>query len=214
MDVHQIHNRDDEYPKLLRQRLGKRAPEHLFAIGNTDILRRRPIALICSIQCPGSLIILTFDAIRELRDAGIVVVGGFHSPMEQECLEFLLRGDQPVIVSPAKGLSRPRLPAPQREAIKAGRELLLSMFGENVKRTTKAQAQQRNEFIAALACAILIPHASPGGNAETIAQRAIDRGQPLFTIDDEENKHLIQLGARPYNLDGLRGLIVPGNGSK
>ena len=88
------------------------------------------------------------------------------------------------------------------------------MFGESVKRTTKAQAQRRNEFIAALARAILIPHASPGGNAETIAQQAIDRGQPLFTIDDEENKHLIQLGARPYNLDALRGLIVPGNGSK
>jgi hypothetical protein len=60
--------------------------------------------------------------------------------MEQECLDFLLRGDQPVIVSPAKGLGRPRLPAAQRKAIKAGRlakecvaktpELLTEVLGE------------------------------------------------------------------------------------
>ncbi|HQX52209.1 MAG TPA: hypothetical protein PLR25_19980 [Planctomycetaceae bacterium] len=31
----------------------------------------------------------TFDAIRELRDTGVVVAGGFHSPMERECLDFL-----------------------------------------------------------------------------------------------------------------------------
>ncbi|MBI2478502.1 MAG: DNA-processing protein DprA [Planctomycetia bacterium] len=214
MDIKTVDTRDSEYPTLLRQRLGNAAPKHLHAIGNPDILRRHPTALICSIQCPGSVVIVTFDAIRELRDAGIVVVGGFHSPMEQECLEFLLRGDQPVIVSPAKGLSRPRLSAPQRQAIRDGRLLLLSMFGENVKRTTKVQAQQRNEFIAALAFAILIPHASPGGNAEIIAQQALQRQQPLFTIDDDENADLIQLGAHPYKLDDLRRLVVPGNGGK
>lgn len=62
------------------------------------------------LRCPGSIVIKTFDTIRELRDAGTVIVVGFQSPMERECFDFLLRGDQPVIVCPAKGLTRSRLP--------------------------------------------------------------------------------------------------------
>lgn len=213
MDLQKIDIDDDTYPSALRQQLGNAAPGHLYAIGDTAILARRPVALICSIQCPGSIVILTFDAIRELRDRGIVVVGGFHSPMEQECLNFLLRGDQPVIISPAKGLGHLRLPAPQREAIKAGRLLLLSVFENKVKRTTKAQAQARNEFIAALSYAVFVPHASPGGNAETIAKQVLARAQPLFTIDAEENKDLMQLGAHPYKLDRIcfnpNGVLPP-----
>jgi hypothetical protein len=54
------------------------------------------------VRCSGSIVNKTFDAIRELRDAGIVVVVGFHSPMKKECLNFLLRGEQPVIVCPPK----------------------------------------------------------------------------------------------------------------
>lgn len=89
----------------------------LHGIGDRAILQRKSLGLICSVQCPGSVVIKTFDAIRELRDAGIPVAGGFHSPMEKECLEFLLRGQQPVIVVLAKGLGRPRLPEPWRTAL-------------------------------------------------------------------------------------------------
>ncbi len=165
------------------------------------------IALVCSVKCPGSVVIHTFDAIRELRDAGIAVVGGFHSPMEQECFDFLLRGKQPVLMSPAKGLGRPRLSATAREAIDDGRLTIVSMFPPTTTRTNKHQSQARNEFIAALATAILIPHASSGGNAETIARQAIDRKQPVFTINDAENQDLIQLGARPYKLNDIKRLI-------
>jgi len=153
-------------------------------------------------------VIKTFDAIRELRDAGIVVAGGFHSPMEKECLDFLLRGEQPVIVCPAKGLSRPRLPSAWRTAIEAERLLLLSPFGDAVTRTTGAQAQTRNEFIAALSHAVLIPHASPGGKAEAVARQILDRSQPLFTFEDDENTELLKLGAQPYRIDRIqRGLL-------
>jgi hypothetical protein len=64
----------------------------LHRIGDEAILRQKCMGLICSVRCPGSIVIKTFDAIRELRDAGIIVAGGFHSPMEKECLDFLLRG--------------------------------------------------------------------------------------------------------------------------
>ena len=210
METHQIDRSDSRYPAVLTERLGKASSAAITAMGRVEILRQNRLGLICSIRCPGSIVIQTFDAIRDLRDAGIVVAGGFHSPMEKECLDFLLRGEQPVIVCPAKGLAHPRLPATWRAAIDAGRLLFLSPFGDTVTRTTGAQAETRNDFIAALSHAILIPHASPGGKAEALARHILERGQPLFTFDDEENSSLLKLGTRPYNIDELRPLAATG----
>ncbi|MFN4261778.1 MAG: DNA-processing protein DprA [Gemmataceae bacterium] len=180
----------------------------MHGIGDQAILRRKCLGLICSVQCPGSVVIKTFDAIRELRDAGVVVAGGFHSPMEKECLEFLLRGEQPVIVVLAKGLGRPLLPELWRTAIDARRLLILSPFDGTVGRTTKATAQKRNEFIAAHAAAVLIPHASLGGKAEATARTILECGKPLFTFDDEENQDLLRLGGRPFDGDAIRVLTA------
>jgi hypothetical protein len=32
----------------------------------------------------------TYDLARDLRDADVPVIGGFHTPMEKECLRLLL----------------------------------------------------------------------------------------------------------------------------
>ena len=206
METHRIDHSDSRYPTVLTERLGTAAPAAITAMGRAEILRHNRLGLICSIRCPGSIVIKTFDAIRELRDAGIVIAGGFHSPMEEECLDFLLRGTQPVIVCPAKGLACMRLPSAWQSALDAGRLLLLSPFGDNVKHTRKSRAQPRNEFVAALSAAVLIPHASPGGKAESVARQVLQRGQPLFTFEDDENQSLLQLGARPYNSKDIRRL--------
>ncbi len=174
----------------------------LHGMGDQTILDRPCLGLICSVKCPGSVVIKTFDAIRELRDAGIVVAGGFHSPMEKECLEFLLRGEQPVILCLAKGLGG-RIPTSWRTAIDADRLLFVSPFEAGTKRITKANAQARNEFVGGLSTAVLIPTASPGGNAEAAARRVLERGQPLFTFDDDANSNLLRLGARPYGIDDI-----------
>jgi predicted Rossmann fold nucleotide-binding protein DprA/Smf involved in DNA uptake len=189
---------------MLQERLGKSAPDNLFVLGNEDILRQPMIALICSVKCPGSVVIHTFDAVREMRDAGIVVVGGFHSPMEQECLEFLLRGKQPVVMSPAKGLGGLRLSSAQQQAIKENRMAVVSIFPETVTCTNKKQSQTRNEIVAALATSVLTPHASPGGSAESIARQAVERDQQLFAIDDPENENVFQMGAKSYNIEFLK----------
>src|SRR5438874_11847977 len=102
----------------------------LESLGDRAILSRPALGLICSVKCPGRVVLKTFDAVRELRDHGIAVAGGFHSPMEKECLDFLLRGDQPVIVCPARGLAHMRVPGAWRAAIDAGRLLVLSPFGD------------------------------------------------------------------------------------
>src|SRR5438105_10760417 len=92
------------YPHEALRLLGRQAPSAITVRGNFDILDTHKVALFCSVSCPGNLIVQTYDLAVALRLAGVTVIGGFHSPMEKECLSVLLRGTQPVIVCPARGI--------------------------------------------------------------------------------------------------------------
>jgi predicted Rossmann fold nucleotide-binding protein DprA/Smf involved in DNA uptake len=111
MIVVRLQQGDPTYPLTLREYFGERAPKTLTASGNLDILQRKKLALFCSVKCPGTLILQTYDLARVLRNAGVTVISGFHSPMEKECLALLLRGTQPVIVCPARSIERMRVPS-------------------------------------------------------------------------------------------------------
>jgi predicted Rossmann fold nucleotide-binding protein DprA/Smf involved in DNA uptake len=117
--------------------------------------------------------------------------------MEKECLAILLRGQQPVIICPARGLAVLRIGQIARRAIKEGRLLVLSPFADDIRRTTAAQAVQRNNLVAALADAVWVPHAAPGGKTWLTVRAALECGQPVFTLDDEANKTIHEIGAQP-----------------
>jgi len=198
---------DRAYPKALTNRLTNTAPQSLYALGDLEILGNHLIGLICSIQCPGSIVIKTFDVIRRFRDEKIVMIGGFHSPMERECLDLLLRGSQPVILCPARNLRNLRIGKVAREALAEGRLLVLSFFADEVRRTTSSQAIIRNDWVSSLSEAILVPHAAKNGKTWVSVRRAIDSDQKVFTFEDEANCDLISSGAKAYRNDQLDFLI-------
>src|SRR2546427_1298866 len=140
MDIRRLGQGDPSYPPGLRPLLGDRALTTLTTLGNLDILRQKKLALFCSVKCPGNLILQTYDLARALRDAGIPVIGGFHSPMEKECLALLLRGTQPVVVCPARGIENIRLPAAWKHPLAEGRLLILSPFERKHRRATAGLA--------------------------------------------------------------------------
>jgi len=195
---------DDRYPQTLNHFLKTRAPKDIFALGNLDLLRQEAIALFCSVKCPGNLILKTYDLARQLRDAGTVVISGFHSPMEKECLSLLLRGGQPIIWSLAKRVTSTRLLKEYASALSKGRLLMLSPFGEKVKRADEDTARIRNEFVAALASRVFVAHAAWGGKTERFCEKILGWGKPLLTFGDPGNAGLINLGARP--LSSLEGI--------
>jgi predicted Rossmann fold nucleotide-binding protein DprA/Smf involved in DNA uptake len=181
--------------------LGDRAPERIFLLGNPELIQKDSLGLFCSIKCPGNVILQTYDLAKALRDANFSVVGGFHTPMEKECLALLLRGTQPIIVCPARGLERIRPSAELKDGIEAGRVLLISMFGPRHRRATAELADQRNRLVAALAGMALVSHAAPGGKTEALCREIIAMGKPLFTVDAPENANLLALGAKALAVD-------------
>lgn len=198
MSAQTIRQADSDYPSVLQNRLSKDAPAQLYVLGETAILRQRLLGLICSIQCPGSIVLKTFDTIRALRGEGVAVVGGFLSPMEKDCLDILLRGKQPIILCPARGLKGLRLSEKVRQAVDEGRLLVFSAFPDDIRHTTAAQAVRRNNLVAALADALLVPYAAPNGKTWTTVHAALKRKQPVFTFDVDDNAALLEAGAQPF----------------
>lgn len=170
MQTHRISHCNPSYPARLRERLGAEAPPTLTALGNLDLLALPKTALFCSARCPGKVILTTYDQVAQWRDAGRCVISGFHSPVEKECLQILLRGDASVILCPARGMLE-RLLAQWAIAVASGRMLILSCFPQSARRVTAELAARRNEFIAALADEVFIAHATPGGHLDQLARR-------------------------------------------
>ena len=112
-----IHQGDTLYPARLIRCLGDDAPETLRAIGNARLIEGRPLALFCSIKCPGRLILQAYDLAQQLRESGASVIGGFQSPVERECLTTLLRGLNPIAICLARGLERIRIPKEYRKPL-------------------------------------------------------------------------------------------------
>jgi predicted Rossmann fold nucleotide-binding protein DprA/Smf involved in DNA uptake len=199
---------DKNFPAILQERFPGGAPPVISAIGNPDILtgRKSPwTALLCSKDCPGSVILPALDHVRGLRDAGRIVVSGFHSPMEQECFKLLLRGTQSIIICPARAISKMRLPAEWQRPLAENRLLILSPFEENQKRMTAALARERNAFVAALADEIFVVYGRPNGSSFDLARQALDTGKKVYTIDGPANLELLTLGVQPLSQQGGPG---------
>jgi len=182
------------------------ASSPIQAAGNLQLLSTPKLGLMCSSQCPGSIVLKTYDLVRDLRDQGVVMVGGFHSPMERECLGILLRGHQPIVICPARYIDGMLVPQEWAKAYEEQRLLVISAFGPKDRRVTRAQAEKRNRLVAALGKALVVPHAAPNSKTLALCKEVLAMQYRVLTFADPANEELIQLGARPIEA-GASGLV-------
>jgi len=147
----------------------------------------------------------SYDLARSLRDAGIPVIGGFHSPIEKDCLELFLKGAQPIILCPARSLENMLVKKIYRQPLEEGRILFLSPFEKKIRRQTAKTSQLRNQFVGTLADAVFVAHAQAGGKLEQLCHEIIELKKTLYTFESEYNKILIKMGAQPINTDNVSG---------
>jgi len=197
-----------EYPPRLRRYPGGHGPKSVAALGNIGILEGKILALFCSVKCPGHLILRTQDLAQQLKHANVTVIGGFHSPIERECLRILLRGAQPVIICPARSLSGMRIRAEYKRPIEEARLLLLSPFKETQRRNTVETAMERNRFAAALADAVFVPHASSNSKTELFCHELVNCGKRLYTFESDYNANLFNLGVKPLDTKAVGAVLA------
>jgi len=192
-----------DWPESLSNIAGGETYNKFWTIGDQCILRLRLLAFFCSMRCPGAVILQVYDLARALRDAGVPVIGGFHSPMEQECLDLLLRGNQPIAICPARSIDRMRIPRPWRHGLAENQLLVISPFEGKYRRPTTALAERRNRFVAAIAAEIFVAHAEPGSKTEQLCQEFLEAGRRVWLLDGSANPQLCERGATPVTVADL-----------
>jgi predicted Rossmann fold nucleotide-binding protein DprA/Smf involved in DNA uptake len=120
-------------------------------------------ALLCSRACPGKKIIEAIDLAQRWRAENRAAISGFHTPVEKECLRVFLRGPQPLVICPARGIDPFQLPADWQPKFKRGELLIASPFDSSIRRPTKETADARNRFVISLSHSMTVIYASPGG---------------------------------------------------
>ncbi len=178
------------YPRSLREKKNRELFPQIRALGDLSLLQRPLLGFFCSVKCPGDLILRTYDLARALRDAGVPIISGFHSPIEKDCVDLLLRGSQPVVICPARSIEKMRFGKSLKENIDKGRLLLLSPFEENAKRPTGEASQRRNQFVGALAAAVFVAYAQPGGMVESMCHEIVSQAQAFYTFASRHTENL------------------------
>lgn len=142
--------------------------------GNTELLKLRKTAFLCSRDIPASVVLKCYDWAIEQRNSGNCVISGFHSKIEKDVFHYLLAGSQPIIMALARGIKNSIEPE-IKKVIDDGRLLLVTPFAEDVKRVTASTAEIRNRFMIELADEVVIGFASKGGMLESMIANVRDK---------------------------------------
>ena len=128
--------------------------EDLQMLGDAALMERTRVAFLSSRRVVPAAVMRCYDWATGMRGGGSAgrlappcVVGGFQSALERDVLKLLLPdGGPPIVMVLARGMWR-SVPVEYREAINAGRMLVVSPFSQGVVRVSKETAEKRNGWI-------------------------------------------------------------------
>ncbi len=158
----------------------------VFTFGDSAIAECHKTAFLCSRNYPAGAVLRIYDWAKEMCDAGECVISGFHSPLERDVLDILLKGRQPIILAAARGLPK-RYPAETKQAIEDGRLLVVSPFPDSTHRITADTARKRNAFMLSVAGRVVVGYAKEKGSLAE-ALRAVSAGKEVIRLANEPLK--------------------------
>ena len=181
VDVDVLSPQNEAYPK---DRLATWFPTltELHAIGNPNLLHLPLTALFCSRKCTGEAILKAYDLACELRDKETPVISGFHTPVEKDMLDILLKRKGPIVWCPARGLEGIKLSKQIRSCIDQSRMLVISRFAANSKRIEAKNSEERNLLVSALATKFMFIYIEPHGNLLKLFNKL---NSPGINIDEK-----------------------------
>lgn len=140
-------------------------------IGNTELLKLHKIGYFASSKISTLSVLPTLDWATEIAIcADIAVVSGFHSKMEREVLDYLLRGKCGIICVLARSIYR-HVPTKFKEAFDKNRILFISEENNpNISMISKETAHKRNFLVASLANELVVSSLSSKSSLYPIIQ--------------------------------------------
>lgn len=142
----------------------------LSYFGNKNIIKNQKTAFLCSRKCPSDIIIKSLDWARDKKNDGDCIISGFHSRIEKDVFNILMKGKQPIILVLARGMKE-HWPIEIKKAIEEEKLLVISPFDKNIKYITQETANIRNELMTKIAEEIFIAYYTPNGNLHNLIER-------------------------------------------
>ena len=165
-------------------------------LGNAALMERPKVAFLSSRRVAPAAVMRCYDWATGMRGGGGTpggsagrlappgdgghagrvtlpcVVGGFQSALERDVLKLLLpEGGPSIVMVLARGMWR-SVPTEYREAINAGRMLVVSPFSQSVVRMSKETAEKRNAFVLDHCAEAVFASLDPDGSlARLVAAR-------------------------------------------
>ena len=192
---------DSNYPRLLKRRLGSRAPAILFGCGSVDLLNMSSIAIVGSRHAANSDLGFAEELGRHVADCNELVVSGGAAGIDHAAMFGALSADGRVIGVLAENLLRATTSAEYRKHLLAGNLALVSPTDPE-SRFTVANAMARNKYIYCLAHDAIVVSSTPdrGGTWRGATENLKNGWVPLLvkrTADAKSgNPGLVELGGR------------------
>ncbi|UFS72315.1 DNA-processing protein DprA [Geomonas sp. RF6] len=141
----------------------------MHSVGNLKLLSLHKVAFLCSRHCPAAVRERAVAWAARERERGTCVLSGFHSSIEKEVLQQLLKGTQPLVVVLARGFGR-ALQEDFDVPLAEGRLLLLTRYAESVTHASEESCYQRNRLMIEVAEETVVGYAAPGGKLERLVR--------------------------------------------
>lgn len=174
---------ETNFPSGVLQSFFADNPEQTVSLcGNSEILSDQKIGFLCSSNSSGTAILKVFERANRWRKERTTIISGFHSPLEREVLEILLKGTGRIIIVPARSIETMRLPQDWLTAFTENRLLIISPF-TNTPRISRVTATKRNQFVIQIADQIVFGYISDGGKVEKLRRESASRNKPFEILD-------------------------------
>lgn len=130
-------------------------------LGNMSLLECKKIGFFASGTIATLSVLPTLDWATEIAKRNdIAIVSGFHSKMEREVLEILLKGRCGIICVLARPIYKV-IPAKFRDAYAEDRVLFISRNTSKSTMTSRHHCQKRNEYIASISDELVFSSLTP-----------------------------------------------------
>ncbi len=188
--------------------LGSGKKKGVFYVGNLDIIKKYPvIGVLASGKAPGPVVWESYQFFYALRDAGVTIAGGWHSPLEKGILDALIEGKANIGFFAAKGLKARGFQQKFKLVDRTSRGLMISPFPDSVTKINGTEGPRlRNELLAAISDVLLIPYIKPKGKVFHMLKSESAFLNKTFILNHPENDK-ISLNVRRIETNHVSDLI-------
>lgn len=142
----------------------------MATLGNISLLDQKKIGYFASSKIASLSVLPTLDWATEIaKQDDIAIMSGFHSKMEREVLDILLRGRCGIICVLARPIYKV-IPEKYRNAYAQDRLLFVSHNTSKSTMTSRHLCQKRNEYIASISNELVFSSLSPDSSLYALSK--------------------------------------------